>query len=62
MSNSTRCDMIYTWEIYTDAGMFLGYEYSITEYGAKEAAFKKYGSASAYTGLGMDNIVVKRIN
>ena len=54
--------MIYTWEIYTDAGMFLGYEYSISEYGAKEAAFTKYGSASAYTGLGMDNITAKRIN
>lgn len=62
MSNYTRCDMIYTWTIHTDAGLFLGYEYSITEYGAKEAAFKKYGSASAYSGLGMDNIIATRIN
>lgn len=54
--------MIYTWEIHTDTGVFLGYEYSITEYGAKEAAFKKHGSASAYTGLGMDNIIATRIN
>lgn len=54
--------MIYTWEVHTDTGVFLGYEYSMTEYGAKEAAFKRNGSASAYTGLGMNNIVVKRIN
>jgi len=54
--------MIYTWKVYTNTGTFLGYEYSISEYGAKEAAFKKHGSASAYTGLGMDNIIVERIN
>ena len=54
--------MIYTWTIHTDTGVFLGYEYSISEYGAKEAAFKKHGSASAYTGLGMENLIVKRVN
>jgi len=54
--------MIYTWEIYTNTGKFLGYEYSISEYGAREAAFNKYGSASAYSGLGMNNIIAKRIN
>lgn len=54
--------MIYTWEIHTDTGLFLGYEYSISEQGAKEAAFNRNGSASAYTGIGIENITAKRIN
>lgn len=54
--------MIYTWKIYTDAGVFLGYEYAMTEYSAKEKAFNQHGSASRYTGIGMDNIIAKRIN
>mgnify|MGYP001034812920 CR=1 FL=1 len=54
--------MIYTWEIYTDTGTFLGYEYSISENGAKQAAFNKHGSASRYTGIGMENITATRIN
>ncbi len=54
--------MIYTWEIHTDTGVFLGYEYSISEHGAKQAAFNRRGSASKYTGIGMENITAKRIN
>ena len=54
--------MIYTWEIHTDTGIFLGYEYSISEQGAKQSAFNRNGSASAYTGIGMNNIIAKRIN
>ena len=54
--------MIYTWEIHTDKGVFLGYEYAMTEYSAREKAFMTRGSASAYTGLGMNNIIAKRIN
>ena len=54
--------MIYTWEIYTDRGVFLGYEYAMTQYSVKEKAFNVRGSASAYTGIGMNNLVAKRIN
>ena len=54
--------MIFTWTIHTDAGVFLGYEYSVSENGAKVAAFNKHGSASKYTGIGMENLIVKRVN
>ena len=54
--------MIYTWKIHTDTGVFLGYEYSISEQGAKQAAFNRNGSASKYTGIGIENITAKRIN
>lgn len=54
--------MIFTWEIHTDTGVFLGYEYAISEQSAKEKAFMVKGTASAYTGIGINNLIAKRLN
>ena len=53
--------MIFTYKIYIN-GNFLGYEYAMTEQSAREKAFNENGSASRYTGIGMENITATRIN
>lgn len=53
--------MIYTWKIYYN-DIFLGYQYAMTEYSAREKAFMQGGSASRFTGIGMQNIKATRIN
>tara|TARA_Y100000389_G_scaffold175644_1_gene186577 strand:+ start:205 stop:366 length:162 start_codon:yes stop_codon:yes gene_type:complete len=53
--------MIFTYKIYLDDN-FLGYEYAISEYSARQKAFNVHGSASRFTGVGMDNIRAVRIN
>lgn len=52
---------MFTYKIYIEDN-FLGYEYAMTEYLAREKAFNIRGSASKYTGATMDNIKAKRIN
>ena len=53
--------MIYTWKIFHN-DIFLGYQYAMTEYSAREKAFMQGGSASRYTGANLDNIKAVRIN
>ena len=53
--------MIFTYKIYLGDN-FLGYEYAISEYSARQKAFNVHGSASRFTGVGMDNIRAVRIN
>ncbi|MDA8882813.1 hypothetical protein N9I00_00235 [bacterium] len=53
--------MIYTWQIFYN-NIFLGYQYAMTEYSAREKAFMIGGSASKYTGASLDNIKAVRIN
>jgi hypothetical protein len=53
--------MIFTYKIYIGDN-FLGYEYAMTEQSAREKAFMIHGSASRYTGAGMDDITATRIN
>ena len=53
--------MIFTYKIYLDDN-FLGYEYAMSEYSARQKAFNVHGSASRFTGVGMDNIRAVRIN
>lgn len=54
--------MIFTWKIFTDSGVFLGYEYAMTELSARQKAFNANGSASRYTGIGLNNILAERVN
>jgi hypothetical protein len=53
--------MIFTYKIYLNDN-FLGYEYAISEYSARQKAFNINGSASRFTGIGMENIKAVRIN
>jgi len=53
--------MIFTWKIFYN-DIFLGYQYAMTEYSAREKAFMTGGSASKYTGASLDNIKAVRIN
>jgi hypothetical protein len=53
--------MIFTYKIYINDN-FLGYEYAMSEYSAREKAFNIGGSASKYTGAGMENIRAVKIN
>tara|TARA_Y100000385_G_scaffold58967_1_gene57047 strand:+ start:240 stop:398 length:159 start_codon:yes stop_codon:yes gene_type:complete len=52
--------MIFTYKIYLGDN-FLGYEYAISEYSARQKAFNMHGSASRFTGAGMDNIKAVRV-
>ena len=52
--------MIITYKIYL-VDNFLGYEYAISEYSARQKAFNIHGSASRFTGVGMDNIKAVRV-
>ena len=52
--------MIFTYKIYLNDN-FLGYEYAISEYSARQKAFNIHGSASRFTGVGMDNIKAVRV-
>ena len=52
--------MIFTYKIYLNDN-FLGYEYAISEYSARQKAFNMPGSASRFTGAGMDNIKAVRV-
>ena len=52
--------MIFTYKIYLGDN-FLGYEYAISEYSARQKAFNIHGSASRFTGVGMDNIKAVRV-
>ena len=51
--------MIYIWEIFVD-NKSKGFVRSMTEYGAREAYYMQYGSASRYSGIGMDQIEARR--
>ena len=53
--------MIFTYKIYLNDN-FLGYQYAMTEYSAREKAFMTGGSASRYTGATLENIKAVRIN
>ena len=53
--------MIFTYKIFLDDN-FLGYEYAMSEYSARQKAFNVHGSASRFTGVGMDSIRAVRIN
>ena len=53
--------MIYTYKIYLKDN-FLGYEYAMTDYSARQKTFNKLGSASRFTSVGMENIRAVRIN
>ena len=53
--------MIFTYKIYIGDN-FLGYEYAMTEYSARQKAFNINGSASKFTGVGMEDITATRIN
>jgi hypothetical protein len=53
--------MIFTYKIFLNDN-FLGYEYAMTEYSAREKAFNIHGSASMFTGIGIENIRAVRIN
>jgi len=53
--------MIFTYKIFLNDN-FLGYEYAMSEYSAREKAFKLHGSASKYSGIGMENIRAVKIN
>ena len=52
--------MIFTYKIYLNDN-FLGYEYAISEYSARQKAFNIHGSASRFTGVGMENIKAVRV-
>jgi hypothetical protein len=51
--------MIFIWEVFVD-GVSKGYVQSMTEHGAREQYYMKHGGASRYSGIGMDQITVKR--
>lgn len=51
--------MIYLWNVFVD-GTFYGVVRSMTEQGAIDAFFNRFGSASRYTGIGRDQITVER--
>ena len=53
--------MIFTYKIYLNDN-FLGYQYAMTEDSARQKAFNIHGSASRFTGIGMENIKAVRIN
>ena len=53
--------MIFTYKIFLNDN-FLGYEYAMTEHLAREKAFKINGSASRFTGIGIEDIHAVRIN
>ena len=52
--------MIFTYKIYLGDN-FLGYEYAINEYSARQKAFNIHGSASRFTGVGIDNIKAVKV-
>ena len=52
--------MIYTWEIFVD-NKSKGFVRSMTEYGACEAYYMKHGSASRYSGIGMNQIEARKV-
>ena len=47
--------MIFIWEIFVK-GVSKGYVRAISESSAREQYYMKHGSASRYTGVGLDNI------
>lgn len=52
--------MIYTWEIFVE-GKSQGTLQSMTEQGAVEQFFMKFGGPSKYTGLGYNQIEAVRV-
>lgn len=52
--------MIFFWEIFVN-GISKGYVRSMSEYSAREQYYMKHGSASRYSGIGMDNITAVRV-
>ena len=52
--------MIYTWEIFVE-GKSQGTLESMTELGAVEQFYMKFGGPSRYTGLTINNIVAVRV-
>jgi len=51
--------MIFIWEVFVK-GESKGYVRAMTESSAREQYYMKHGGASRYTGIGMDQITVKR--
>ena len=52
--------MIYMWNVFV-GGTFYGVVGSMTEQGAIDKFYNRYGTASRYSGLGRDQITVERI-
>ena len=52
--------MIYIWEIFVK-GESKGFVRTMTEHQARYQYYMKHGGASAYSGLGLDQIEAKRV-